>query len=318
MVDAGEITGEFDTLRERLGEARLRERLWRQAHHWARATHQGEGVFRLERFVSIDRLAEFALKACGLWNRAHRNIFRIETREMHWELPRLPEIFRGFRLLQVSDPHVDIDPELGPCIAEKVRQTPHDALVITGDYRNTTDKDYTPCMRAMRQIIEAGAESRFGILGNHDFIEKVWDLEAAGLPILLNEAVALERSGQALWIVGVDDAHFYQNHDFAAARKNIPQSDCSILLCHTPEVHEQASLHNFDLMLSGHTHGGQICLPGGRHLVCPVKGISAPFIKGPWKSGDLLGYTSRGTGSCGVAARLNCPPEITVHILNPA
>jgi len=316
VVRGGQEGDPFTNLKSRLGEDLLRRRLWQQANHWARATHQGEGVFRLDRFVSLDRLAEWGLKACGLWFRAHRNIFRLEIREVEWSLPRLPEAFKGFRLLQLSDTHVDIDPGLGGCIADILKRIPHDACVMTGDYRNSTDKDHAPSMRAMVQVIKATADVRFGILGNHDFIEEVSDLEAAGLPILLNEAQAIERKGQHLWIVGVDDPHFYRTHDFRAARKTVPQSACCILLCHSPEAHEEAREHDFDLMLCGHTHGGQLCLPGGRHLVCPVKGISGSFIKGPWKSGYLNGYTSRGTGSCGVAARLNCPPEITVHILN--
>jgi predicted MPP superfamily phosphohydrolase len=68
-------------------------------------------------------------------------------------------------------------------------------------------------------------------------------------------------------------------------------------------------------MLSGHTHGGQICLPGGRHLVSSSRGLPRQFVKGRWQSGGMCGYTSPGTGSSGVAARLNCPPEITVHVL---
>ena len=84
----------LEALTTRIGEEHLRERLLRQANHWAAEIHQGEGIFWLEKFISIDKLAEFALKATGLWQRAHNNIFRIETAQVIWELPRLPESFQ--------------------------------------------------------------------------------------------------------------------------------------------------------------------------------------------------------------------------------
>ncbi|MFU8849041.1 MAG: metallophosphoesterase [Opitutales bacterium] len=304
-------------LKHRLGASLLQQRLDKQAGHEARETHQGEGIFKLERFrhISIDRWAERFLKLCGLWKRAHGNIFQIRVVEQEWLLPHLPAAFDGFRLLQLSDLHLDIHPDLAPAIARAVRACPHDALCITGDFRKTINTDQEPSMALMPQILEATDAPCFGVLGNHDFIQKVPRLEGYGMRILLNEATALERDGQQLWIAGVDDPHFYKTHNFAATRDGIPSDACSVLLCHSPEPHAEAAQHGFDLMLSGHTHGGQICLPGGRHLVNSSKDLARQFVKGRWQSGDMPGYTSPGTGSSGVAARLNCPPEITVHIL---
>jgi len=305
----------FDSLKARLGEDHLRKRLLKQADHWATNIHQGEGIFRLEKYISIDRLAKFGLQATGLWQRAHQNIFRIQTTEIVWNLPRLPDNFDGLRLLQLSDLHIDIDPRLAECIAAKVKATPHDVMVITGDYRNSTVKDYGPSMSAMSRIIQSSSSPQFGILGNHDFLEMVHSLEDMGLVILLNESASLSRGEEKIWIAGTDDSHFYQTHDFMKARSKVPENAFCVLLCHSPEVHVEASHHDFDLMLSGHTHGGQICLPGGRHIVCPVNNLDKSYIKDRWISGKMRGYTSRGTGSCGVAARLNCMPELTVHIL---
>jgi len=309
------IPNGFEGLKERLGEERLRRRLHQQSHLYASLSHQGEGIFKIERFISINLLAKRCLQAALLWRRAHANIFKIETVEQEWHIPNLPQHFDHFRLLQLTDLHIDIDPALSPAIAEAVKRCPHDALVITGDYRDSTSQDHNPAMELIKPVLDASAAPKFGILGNHDFIEKVWQLETLGLPILLNQARPLERNGQQIWIAGVDDPHFYKTHDFAAAREGIPADACTILLCHSPEVHKEAADYGFDLMLSGHTHAGQICLPGGRHLVLPVKGLQKPFIKGRWRSGQMQGYTSRGTGSCGVAARLNCRPEMTLHIL---
>ncbi|WP_269539086.1 metallophosphoesterase [Cerasicoccus fimbriatus] len=305
----------YASLEKRLGRALLSERLHRQASHYARLSHQGEGAFKLEKYIPLDRLAELGLTVLGLKGRARRNIHAHEIVEQIWHLPRLPKAFDGFRLLQLTDLHIDIDATLADTIAAKVRETPHDACVFTGDYRNSTDDDYGPSMRLMAPVLEAVSSQRWGILGNHDFIEEVWALEEAGLPVLLNESACLTRGVERLWIAGVDDEHFYGVADFAKARADVPDDDCCVLLCHSPEPHPKAAQHGFDLMLSGHTHGGQLCLPGGRHVVCPVKNLSGAFIKGRWLSGAMPGYTSRGTGSCGIPARLNCPPEITVHVL---
>jgi predicted MPP superfamily phosphohydrolase len=148
-------------------------------------------------------------------------------------------------------------------------------------------------------------------------LEMALDLERDGLPILLNETAEIRRGGDSLWIAGVDDPHYFQTHDLAGTRTKAPADAFVILLSHSPETYAEAAAQGFALQLSGHTHGGQICLPGGRHVVVPCKSPRR-FIAGAWQHGSLQGYTSRGTGACGVAARWNCPPEITLHTLRRA
>jgi uncharacterized protein len=126
----------------------------------------------------------------------------------------------------------------------------------------------------------------------------------------------IEHRGHELHLAGIDDAHQYRLHDFKRARRAIPEGAPSILLSHTPEAYWHAAQVGFDLMLSGHTHGGQICLPGGFPLItdanCPRQ-----FAKGAWRFEELVGYTSAGSGSSIVDVRLNCPPEVTLHRLRP-
>jgi uncharacterized protein len=88
-------------------------------------------------------------------------------------------------------------------------------------------------------------------------------LEAMGVRMLLNESETIERSRQRIHLAGIDDAHFYRADNIEKAATGIPSDEFSILLSHTPEIYRQAALAEFDLLLSGHTHGGQICLPGG-------------------------------------------------------
>ena len=88
----------------------------------------------------------------------------------------------------------------------------------------------------------------------------------------------------------------------------------SILLSHTPEIYDRAAGAGFDLMLSGHTHGGQLCLPGGIPIRLEAK-LPRSMAAGLWRHGEMVGYTTRGVGTSLLPVRLNCPPEITLHAL---
>jgi predicted MPP superfamily phosphohydrolase len=160
-------------------------------------------------------------------------------------------------------------------------------------------------------------EPIFGALGNHDTIQMVPTMEAMGIGILLNECEAITRGDQSIYLAGIDDAHFYRVDNIEKAALQIPESAFSILLSHTPEVYRHAAHANFNLMLSGHTHGGQICLPGS----IPIK-LEAVLPRrmgaGAWRYQNMAGYTSVGAGSSVLPVRLNCRPEITLHCLRCA
>ena len=306
---------DYPALEARMGRELFARRLSKQAEKSARLLHQGEGIFRLERILPLDSLVSLGLSLTGLAPLARKNFLNVRLVTVEWNLPRLPPAFEGFRLLQLTDLHLDLDSGLTDVVKRIAAEVPHDAAVITGDYRNQTDGDYRLCLRETAKVLESLGPLRWGILGNHDFVEMVPSLEGAGLPMLLNEVAAIERQGQKLWIAGIDDPHFYKTHDLKKVRAAAPPDACTILLSHSPETFAEAEALGFDLQLSGHTHGGQLCLPGGIPVVVPCK-IDREFIRGPWRHGRLCGYTSPGTGSCGVAARFNCPAEVTLHILH--
>lgn len=309
----------YASLALRLGRERLEHRLFTQASHWARLTHQGSGIFRLEKRFPLDAMVALALTASGLFPRARRNHLNPRLVEHTWLLPRLPAAFAGFRLLHLTDLHLDLDPEFTDSLIGLLRGVTCDAIVITGDFRNSTREDFFPALADARRLLASlPGVPRFGILGNHDFIEQLPHLEAAGLHMLLNESAFIERHGRRLWFAGIDDPHFYKTHDLAAASANIPPDACTVLLSHSPEIADQLPENRFDLVLCGHTHGGQLCLPGGRWLHVPLKGQPPERIRGAWKAAGAQGYTSVGTGSCAVPARLNCPGEFTIHTLQPA
>jgi predicted MPP superfamily phosphohydrolase len=118
-------------------------------------------------------------------------------------------------------------------------------------------------------------------------------------------------------LAGIDDAHYYRVDNIEKAAGSIPPQSVSILLSHTPEIYKQAAHAGFDLFFCGHTHGGQICLPGGFPLTldarCPRR-----LGYGSWRHGEMQGYTSAGAGTSIVEVRINCPPEIVLHTLKRA
>jgi uncharacterized protein len=305
----------YASLARRIGRATLKKRLMRQANHWAQRGHQGGGLFHLDALLPLDTIVSVALTVTGLAKRARANYLAPRLVERHLRLPRLPAAFAGFRLLQLSDLHLDLDPDFAPALIGKLRGLVYDAVVITGDFRNSTYENHARAVAEAGTIIATLGEPRFGILGNHDFIEQVTELESLGLPILLNEVTKIVRGSDQLWIAGIDDSNFYSTHDVGRVIKALPSDACTILLSHSPEIALELPADRFDLVLCGHTHGGQLCLPGGQWLHVPVRGIKSEFICGPWRLKDTQGYTSPGTGACGVPARLNRPGELTIHVL---
>jgi predicted MPP superfamily phosphohydrolase len=230
----------------------------------------------------------------------------------------LPADFDRFTILQLSDLHVDISPAAMQSVIKLVKDLNFDLCVITGDYRAQTYGAIKPCLAGMARVIacvrEVLGETLYGVLGNHDSIRMVPDLERMGAAILLNEHVVLKRGGDKIYVAGIDDAHFYRADNIEKAAEGIPEDAFSILLSHTPEIFQRAAHAGFDVLLSGHTHGGQICLPGGIPLTLDSD-LPRAFGSGAWKYHNMAGYTSVGAGSCIVPVRFNCPPEITLHQL---
>ena len=171
-----------------------------------------------------------------------------------------------------------------------------------------------PCLESVGRLREAVRGDIYAVLGNHDSIAMVPDLEEMGIRVLLNECAVIDRGPASLYLAGVDDAHFYRADNIEKAAANIPHDSLSILLSHTPEIYRQAAHAGFDLMLSGHTHGGQICLPGGVPILLEAK-IPRALGAGAWWRSGMAGYTSVGVGSSVVPVRFNNRPEITLHRL---
>ncbi|MBI9113066.1 metallophosphoesterase [Maridesulfovibrio ferrireducens] len=309
----------FPELAARMGKEALSRRLILQVEHSATLYGKGNGHVHLENLEGFTRFVGSVLKLSGMAERGKRNSLKFRTEKNTIELPELPSSFNGFKILHLSDIHIDGFTDNGAALISLVKSLKYDLCVLTGDYRFLTHNTYEKSSIGMERLIENihCPQGIYAILGNHDFIEQVPALEKAGAKVLLNEHTLIEKKGEQLFLAGVDDPHFYGSHDLERALQSRHNKTTTILLSHSPELFAEAAQSDVDLYLCGHTHGGQICLPGEipliTHAACPRR-----ITAGRWEYGKMIGYTSRGAGCSGVTARFNCPPEATIHTLRKA
>jgi predicted MPP superfamily phosphohydrolase len=308
----------YHRLSERIGRCHLDQRLGIEHDRESWVFGQGLGFFHIENWYSVHGIIRQSLKLCLLHERGLGNARRIEVRRNAFAFEHLPPAFDGYTLLHISDLHLDAAGDMPDALIAAIRQAgSYDACVLTGDFRMKTFGPYQKALAAMAKVREHLSGPVYGILGNHDSIRMVPGLEDMGVRILLNEAVPVEREGAAIWLAGIDDPHYYRADNLEKATDPIPQDALRILLSHSPEMYRHAAYARYDAMLCGHTHGGQICLPGGIPLILNANAPRA-FSNGAWRYKGLQGYTSVGSGACIVDVRLNCPPEITLHTLRRA
>ncbi len=289
-----------------------RDRLQIEREHEAQIFGQGLNFFQIENMTSSRFLIRAVLTLTGLYRRGLANAKRVEVRHNLIKSRRLPAAFDGFTVLHLSDLHADINKEAMEQVIKLVRTQRYDLCVFTGDFRGETFGPFEPSLAQLARIRDALNGPLYGVLGNHDSIAMVPGLEQLGIRVLLNEWEAIERGDKRIHLAGIDDAHFYQLDNVEKAASGIPRGGFSILMSHTPEIYKRAARVGFDLLICGHTHGGQICLPGGIPLTLNSK-LPRRMGSGAWNYNSMLGYTSVGAGSSVVPVRFNCPPEITLH-----
>ncbi len=257
---------------------------------------------------------------------------QIQLERVPIRLKRLPKAFRGFKIAQLSDLHssplVDkdhLDYAVDLALAEKP-----DLVVLTGDFIGHTlrtsreevhEFDTTYLDNLVNSLSRAKAPfGTYAVLGNHDFwsgpkvTERLChDFEThAGIPVLRNQSIPLKRGDDTLQLLGIDD--YWHSWNLGKALRNIPMDSVKILLSHNPEINSRiASSHKIDLVLSGHTHGGQIAFPiFGTPFAMHM---DKRYLKGLVRDGERQTYITRGVGHLVVPIRFNCPPEVTLITL---
>lgn len=240
----------------------------------------------------------------------------VETTRVTVYISGLPREFDGLRLVQISDLHVGPYTSKGDVdgYVKIVNGLQPDAVVITGDFISKSIENIYPCAVALENLNPRLAT--YAVLGNHDFatdpdvVARV--LQRIGIKVLRNDADAIARGSQHLWILGVDDVYLFQD-DLPAARQKVSDNGKTILLCHSPDIAQQASDAGIDLILAGHTHGGQVRLPFVGALVVPVE--NDQYEAGLYSVGHSQLYVNRGLGVVEPPVRFLSRPEITLLTL---
>jgi len=226
----------------------------------------------------------------------------------------------GLRIGFITDTHV------GPFISaddlqratDLIAAEQPDLILLGGDYVSESARYTADAVEVIRHLIDAAPLGGYAVLGNHDLSvssTRVREaLVAAGIPVLRNDATSVAYGGDQLWIAGIDETLLGEPRP-AETFAQVPPSAAALALWHEPQFAEEAAEHGAFLQLSGHTHGGQIRIPGVGPIGLPVHGKR--YVMGLEYASGMPVYTARGVGVYRPPLRFNCPPEVTLVTLTP-
>jgi predicted MPP superfamily phosphohydrolase len=254
----------------------------------------------------------------GLWPRGVRNALQVRPVRIEVPVRGLPEAFDGYRILHLSDFHIDLVPGLDDAVVRALEGVEADIALMTGDYQGHYGEDVAHLRDPYSKIFAAirAGDGIAGVMGNHDSAGVCDLLSSLGANMLINETITLQRGASEICVTGTDDVFFHWSPQAQDALAAAPAGLTKIALVHTSNLAEEAAARGFALYLTGHTHGGQICLPGGRPVL--TMGMPRQWAAGLWKLGTMAGYTSKGIGTSCLPLRYNCQPEIALLTLRVA
>ena len=256
------------------------------------------------------------LRICGLYERGVRNARNVRLKCLDLGFQDLPVEFDGFRILHLSDLHVDFLPETLDAALELASGARFDICVLTGDYRKRVSVPFDHILPDFERLV-AQVQAQGGIyaiLGNHDCADMVPAFEAIGIEVLVNETRRIQRGKAQIHLTGTDDVHYYYTEAARAALETAP-AGFKIALVHSAELADVAAEAGFQLYLAGHTHGGQICLPGGKPIITHMS-THRRYASGLWRHDAMVGYTTTGVGVSGLPVRFNTRGEAVLITLN--
>jgi uncharacterized protein len=243
----------------------------------------------------------------------------VSVSQLEIKLPHLAPASDGLTLAQISDLHLGewMNRDRLLSVVRQVNALTPDIIAITGDFVSVLNPTVTADLAFCLSELKA-REKIVASLGNHDHWTDAATVrrviaQVPQIQLLDNSNIRLERSGASLYIAGVDDI-WEKCHDLGKALADIPTSQPIILLAHEPDyADEAAAVGRVGLQLSGHTHGGQFCIPGIGALVLPPLGLK--YASGLFDVQGMALYVNRGLGMVRPLVRFNCRPEITLFTL---
>lgn len=257
-----------------------------------------------------------AAKLSGLAAPGRRNALAPRLVERAFAFKELPRAFEGYRILHVSDTHLDCLPELAMVARAMLARIEIDLVVLTGDIHGRHRAPLRDSVAPLGAMLEGltARDGRVAVLGNHDPAAMAQALDDLGFNVLINGSTTLERGAERLVLTGLDDVHRFFTPAAHTALGAAP-AGFRIALVHSAEMADHAEAEGYALYLCGHTHGGQLCLPGGRPVLTHLRRCRFG-ARGAWRWGRMVGYTSSGLGVSGAPLRYNCPGEMAIITLH--
>lgn len=274
----------------------------RGRHHWYKL------LFLMKTFGLI-------LHLINLHQKGARIAENIILREIPLYFSNLPHAFDGFTILHLSDLHIDGMKGIEDRILRVLENRTVDLCVLTGDYRTELHGLHSHIIKSMEYLIERihSKHGFIGILGNHDGCHMLNPLEQIGITMLVNSTCLIHKGNERIRIIGTDDVHYYYTDQALHALEHAGD-EFSIALVHSPELYDVAAEMGVELYLCGHTHAGQICLPGGKAIMTNLN-RGRKFYRGYWNYLDMQGVTHAGVGTSGIPVRFNTQGEVLIHHL---
>jgi hypothetical protein len=230
----------------------------------------------------------------------------------------LPRALDGFRIVQLSDIHhspFTSREQIERAVATANSLQP-DIVALTGDYVSKEREYAAPCAELLGAL--QARHGVYAVLGNHDHwtdAALITDLfRAEGITVLVNQGMRFENKGAAFWLAGVDDT-MVGLEDLPLALAGSSDDEFKLLLAHNPIILRRAARAGVDLVLSGHTHGGQVSLRSDRNVPGRPR---RRLLKGLARQGETQIYVTRGLGTVVLPVRFGCPPEVSLLELRTA
>jgi predicted MPP superfamily phosphohydrolase len=272
----------------------------------------------------VIKLSAAAAVSVGAGGLAYGALVRknVEVSRVEVKITHLPGEFNGLTIAQLSDihhgPYTGLD-YISECV-ELVNGMKPDVVALTGDFTFGGKRYIEPCAEALKAL--KARVGVYAVLGNHDYYVGAGDvaraLKSCGFDLLIDAKERIELGGAKLWLLGVDDL-LYGRTDINRLMRGLPGEEPRIALSHNPDFIEEFAIKkkHIDLMIAGHTHGGQIRFPfiGAPHI---SSAYGQRYAVGLNRKGAMQVYTTRGIGTILLPARLNCPPEIVLFTLQGA
>lgn len=242
-------------------------------------------------------------------------MIKVEKLTLLLEKENLPPSFKNLKFVHLTDLHSKNFGKKEKKVLNILDQLKPDFIFITGDIVDWTTRNFKSCQRFWHELTKNYQGRVFAVFGNHEhlnprFKELLPLLRESGIEVLNNQAKEITIKEVSFYLIGVDDPHFGYD-DIEKAMQGVGNEGVKILLAHSPEIFRKVKGKNINVVLTGHTHAGQVNIPLLVDLILPLK-YDRKYKKGLFKEKNTYLYVNRGIGTTILPVRFNSLPEITL------